>query len=557
MSSSTSGKAYRIEEDPLCGRQLVASRKIYAGELIIDEPALITGPGFTKGSYFFTRNVEPSTDTGKLPQSIDFTQDGFLVCLVCCVNLNVTNRSNCPSCNLLLCNNEKCHAHSQHRQNECLVFPKIRQLWKSKSRSRKSFYRLILVIRGLFYKLNCPSKWDQIRMLQSQSEALEKAGAGGFSDIQDVFRDLLWDTFAFSCLTQEGALSEINGNFNKENEDNGESVLDAARHCLDVMTINAFSSFTDSYSREGLFFLSSFMSHSCIINTDRQIEASSSNSRDISESRMVVRASVDIEKDDPITTTYLSLLYNTEERNRMLITSWLFLCKCRRCQDSRTECGTFLSGVMCQEKLSRYCDLETEEKLSSLVCENSCDLACKFNMEINYLRKVAESRPKNLFDTDKLEDWLDQYDTGNIFHPNHSIFAHLKLFLIQYYGRTNEGMDSLTVDQLKRKLLYCHQILGIYNKVSPGIQMCRGIILFELWRTLQKLSDLQVPLQITYPLNLASDATPLMSMSFQETDKEVIKMEALNILKYALSGTSEEAMAIYLQEDDSSIPITN
>lgn len=472
-TSAKSGKPYRIDQDPLCGRQLVATRRILAGELIIDEPALLTGPGFARGNkrereINFTLSTEPTSDSIRTSLLVDFTQEDHSVCLVCCTNLTLASATKCLHCGLLLCS-ESCQSHFQHVQNECLVFPKLSHVWNRTSRSRKSLYNLVLVIRGLFYKFRDPYKWDQIRMLESKSEALTKIGA--FSELQEVFNCLSWSFFS-SSPPENFINNNTNENANNVSLDSLEDIVEAAKHCLGVLRTNAFSSFSESYSREGLFFLSSLMSHSCVINTDRQTEAGISSGGNIV--KMVVRASVDIEKDEPITTTYLSLLHNTEERNRIMISTWLFTCHCLRCQDPH-ECqahsATIFNGPSEQWKVA---DNHNLYQPSLEYHFHALSSSHKHPESTRRIQQIISFRPRNLYEISNLEDWLDQYDNGSILHPHHSLFIHVKLFLCQYYGRQNGGFDALSMSQLKRKVIYCKQILNIYDRVAPGIQMCRG-----------------------------------------------------------------------------------
>lgn len=435
--SGQSTKLFKIENHHLKGRQLVATRRIRAGELIIDEPALVSCPGFARGnSYENTPVVNVGNENAPLGE---FLQEDASVCLVCYANLQASMCVRCPSCNLVLCS-DHCQTHVQHSQNECLVFPQISHVWgRGSSRSKKSLYNLVSVIRGLFYKFRNATNWAQISNLESKSEALEKIGA--FVDLEDVFSSLSWQMFAFEL--DSGPEIDKQAKLDKHAD-----IAEAAKHCLGVMRINAFSDFSESYSREGLFFLSSFMSHSCVVNTDRQIGSGTEGLR------MLVRASVDIDKDQPITTTYLSLLYNTEERQRIMMSSWLFVCSCERCQDP-DECQVY-SG-------KTYFNTENSTK-------PSLDSA-------SHLKAISVARPASFRQIEKVEQWLDSFDNCTWVHPNHSVFSHIKLFLCQCYGRQTGGLKQLTVQQLKRKVRYCWELGRIFEKVSPGVQMLTGILL--------------------------------------------------------------------------------
>ena len=59
-----------------------------------------------------------------------------------------------------------------------------------------------------------------------------------------------------------------------------------------------------------------------------------------------MKAKKAINKGQPITITYCSLLINTQTRLKTLKDSKFFICQCNLCQDP-TEKGTFLSAILC------------------------------------------------------------------------------------------------------------------------------------------------------------------------------------------------------------------
>lgn len=88
----------------------------------------------------------------------------------------------------------------------------------------------------------------------------------------------------------------------------------------------------------------------------------------------------------------------------------------------------------------------------------------------------------------------------------------------------------------------------LYNSLCTGFT---GVILFETWLSLRKLSELQeLPISIQYPYMPESVAfIPSINRLTLENASE-IKKSAFEILRFALPNSSEEFMVKYLAEEN-------
>ena len=74
------------------GRRVRTARSLQQGEVVLSEPALVTGPRLSS----------------------------VLVCVSCCSRLTLTTPVPCPTCGLPLCSS--CHSAPANHSRECLLF---------------------------------------------------------------------------------------------------------------------------------------------------------------------------------------------------------------------------------------------------------------------------------------------------------------------------------------------------------------------------------------------------------------------------------------------------
>lgn len=438
-----SGKPYKIGENATLGRYLVATRDILAGESIIDELPIVTGP---------------------ICDQLKIIPGEVGSCLVCCVKMFQSTYV-CTICGLTLFCSEPCGKDESHLAQECKVIQKLMVRTTLKFPSAKELHNFVLVIRCLLCRVQCESKWSQIQTLESKVNELEKLGA--FKEISPLFDLLNWEDFDF---------------------DSTESITDLAKHCLGAMITNAFSIFLPSFSRQGLYFLSSYMSHSCRMNTDRQLHPKK-------DGRMVTRAARLIQAGEPITTSYLACLSGTHERWVETTTGWRFTCRCDRCTNSEHEVGTHVSTIRCPRcgelSLCPSVKISGEDGLNwACVGQNK---SCNYGIvQLNYADTTDETfpwkivqymenmKPKDVNNLDEVEAWLDKYcdkcdDKDRLIHKDHCLFIQVKLYLLQCYGRNLEGgITSLDNVRLVRKLNYCEDVLKIVDILFKGLYEMRG-----------------------------------------------------------------------------------
>jgi hypothetical protein len=62
-----------------------------------------------------------------------------------------------------------------------------------------------------------------------------------------------------------------------------------------------------------------------------------------------------------------------------------------------------------------------------------------------------------------------------LIHPNHYLFTSARQSLSQLYGRDEKFLlNTLTMEQLERKVAICKQLLAVADVVEPGLTRIRG-----------------------------------------------------------------------------------
>ena len=74
-------------------------------------------------------------------------------------------------------------------------------------------------------------------------------------------------------------------------------------------------------------------------------------------------------------------------------------------------------------------------------------------------------------------------------HKNNGVVVELKQILIAGFGRLpGHTMNDLKESDHKEKIVLCHDVLTVLNKVEPGLALGRGLMLFELHSSLVMVS---------------------------------------------------------------------
>lgn len=420
----TSCKPYQIVSNEKFGRCLVATRNLKPGEIIFGENATIVGP---------KQGCRPC-------------------CLKCFTSLDsVASLFRCPGCNFPFCQ-EQC-AKSPEHEAECVVLSRARSCISINDMSKSHpVYQCITPLRGILLKNTQPKLFEAFSGLVHHNDLRRQTQ--------------MWRIYQVNIVQ---FLRNVCGLANQFSEEE----IHAACGVLDV---NAFEIRLPGSKRQqilGLFPIASMMSHRCVSNTHHVIDSNTYE--------MTVRASVPIKKGEQLFTTYTLPLDGTNDRRSVLRQSKMFECDCPRCSDP-TECLTFLSALRCPRcpigimlPIRPLEENETEWQCSP--CSYQLDAAVVTQL-IDQLKEEFENiGPK---DVDKLEEFLSR--NASSLHPNHFLFTSVRQSLSQLYGRDERYLlNTLTMEQLERKVSICQQLLSVADVVEPGLTRLRGVTLYELY----------------------------------------------------------------------------
>jgi len=435
---------FRIKWNSTFGRHLVASSTIAAGELILEEPAIVQGPSPSSLLYIASTRFTVS------------------VCPSCFAHFNYTDTAacSCSKCSLPMCSNA-CSMDSVHVDNECKIFqalPELRSLLMISSTDNKKthLYQFITVLRCLSTKCQDPVKWKQILQLQSNPPILAD------SSLKHVIKLLSWELF-----NPKRPRASAKGETVIQQEVDEEDAATMGFHCLGALQTNSFSELQKSRSVENLYFFTSLLAHSCDINSERQFDPFSS--------RVVVSAIKEIKTGEPITVTYLPLCYSTVERQRLLSSpQWAFTCCCPRCEDP-TEFGTFLGTLQCPscKTLSLCPSRESRDLMTCCSCRGA--FTASSVESVQKLKTALEELEK----TKDLRNWLEGMEKAHWIHPNHSILTQVKTQLSQSLGKTQDGIRGISLEELERKRRYAEDVLAVINKLFPKgtVYFLKGIFI--------------------------------------------------------------------------------
>ncbi|XP_046654958.1 uncharacterized protein LOC124348729 [Daphnia pulicaria] len=99
------------------------------------------------------------------------------------------------------------------------------------------------------------------------------------------------------------------------------------------------------------------------------------------------------------------------------------------------------------------------------------------NRVVDKLKEEFETIGPN--EVEKFERFLKRH--ASLVHPNHFLFTSARQSLSQLYGRNEKYLlNTLTMEQLERKVAICRQLLDVADVVEPGLTRIRGVTLYEM-----------------------------------------------------------------------------
>jgi len=425
--------AYKVCSSPELGRYLVATRDLKPGEMIISETPLVMGP-----------------------QAVTIP-----VCLAC--YKPATSKYVCPKCGWPMCS-EKCAKSAVH-EAECNL-TQIRgspiQMPAGVFNKPYPVYEVITILRCLYLKQSFDAKWKKLKELEPHEEARKKNGKydRDVATMVRVIREFL-KIPETTFTTQE--------------------ILDVCG----VLNVNAHEVPTTPTPCQGLYANISILEHSCINNASKHFDG---------DSRVVIRAAINIKKGEHISINYSDPMWGTANRQLHLAETKYFVCSCPRCCDN-TELGTMFSSIRCPQCTAEGGYLVPSvpghpELVDTAGADWRC-VTCSSTQTSKFVSAVTQSIGEELVSLEKgsieaCQSFIRKHSQN--LHPNHYYLMDIKLALCQMIGQSAAGQGHEIFNLTEKELLYKQKIgmelLEVANIISPGISRLRGVILYELQATL-------------------------------------------------------------------------
>ena len=237
----------------------------------------------------------------------------------------------------------------------------------------------------------------------------------------------------------------------------------------------------------GLFFEPAMMNHHCVGNTRLTMD---------DKHLLTVITSLPIKKNGQVKFNYVRALDTTAIRQSMLLENKYFSCLCERCLDP-TELGSYSSALRCP---IAKCDGAVVPKNpvtgDGIPVAESLWLCLKCEAQVVHAKElladiVRDMETLNKNNIKEVKDLLTKYST--LLYKNNGVMVELKQIVISGMGRLpGYQMHEMKEAQHKEKILLCHDVLSVLNKIEPGMTLGRGLMLFELHSSLVMVSSLVI-----------------------------------------------------------------
>ncbi|KAG8322786.1 hypothetical protein J6590_015777 [Homalodisca vitripennis] len=282
-------KPFKVSEDKILGRHLVATRDIKAGEVVLRESPLLQGPSQVTGP----------------------------VCLSCLQAISQHNSEPCDKCGWPLCRKPSCRQSKQHLP-ECrwTVEKKKSPVKISHFVSPHPSYECITTLRMCYARDNNPTLWEKLKSLQSHVE--ERRETQKYKE----------DTRSIAQFLRRF--------YKLEDEFSDDEIMDI----WGVIQVNGHEVPVSHPSHVAVYDLSSMLEHSCHPNCSKSFTNTGS---------IVIRAVDRIPEGGHLSICYTDSLWGTGNRQYHLLDTKFFSCKCPRCVDP-TELGTYFSALICEKR---------------------------------------------------------------------------------------------------------------------------------------------------------------------------------------------------------------
>ncbi|CAL8089881.1 unnamed protein product [Orchesella dallaii] len=350
-----------VQVNSVFGSNLVVTRDIKRGEVILREKPLVSGPHLCfRNEDERTRNHWTATTLDEESKSEKIPS----VCLACHKILldevsSSTAPTSCSKCGWPVC--AECEKNPTHADQECKIFAES-HLEPAALCDKVSQCLCVSVVRVLLHKIREPTKWSQFMdVLNKQapmkdglnSHAQAKKSTARSSDlitkslgsiiqdfsVTDVEIDQIVRTLRTSAFITDNVGNYING-LGPGSTINSES-HDAVKTRCKGKTASVYH-------------LASMLTSNCIPNASWVIQDTLD---------FYLRASAPIKTGERITISFVDPLLGTWDRRKRLWEEKYLVCTCSRCSDPG-ELSTFFSAIKCPGE-----DGKTGGESIGVICE--------------------------------------------------------------------------------------------------------------------------------------------------------------------------------------------
>nr|CAD7397271.1 unnamed protein product [Timema cristinae] len=417
---------FKVCENALLGRHLVATRDIKEGVVVLKELPLVAGPP----------QITPP------------------VCLGCYRTLDLFGSRECVTCGWPLCS-DKC-GESQAHKPEC----HITSTRRGAKVSVKTFhqphptYQCLLVLRCLYQRDSNPDVWKKLQNLESHCE--ERRKTPRYEEDRVAVAQFVRRFFNLQDFSEEQIL----------------------RVC-GIVQVNGHEVPVTEPPHVAIYETASLLEHHCRPNCSKSFTSSGG---------LIIRTAEPILKGQHLSICYSDALWGTANRRHHLSETKFFWCTCERCADP-TELGTFFSAIRCKNSLcdgyllSEHPLLQGTPEETPLNSEWRCH-TCQVMVPVSEVLETLEKVGRYLSSMEKgeprsCERFQEQFE--NILHPNHFYLTDVQLALAQLYGQDcPEGLQGVGDKDLQKKIKLCRKLLTLVDHLVPSENRVRGVLMFEL-----------------------------------------------------------------------------
>ncbi|KAF2367824.1 Zinc finger MYND-type [Trinorchestia longiramus] len=432
-------KPFKVEQNSILGRYLVATRDFRAGDVIFKDDPLLVGP---------KQLTEP-------------------VCLGCYKRVDGSYR--CRQCSWPMCG-PACEDAPAH-QPECVVGKIMGSpIEIADFNDVNHFYEVVTTLRGLALKKKSPKKYEELLSLESHFN--DRKGTHIYNENQKRVVNMLRNYFMLV-------------DFPPEEIDASEGSIHQMTGIIDTNAVDI--PLADS-EIVGIYPTFSMLEHSCTPNTKYRVSPSY---------QLTLKAAVNIKEGEHLSTIDTHILWGTAARRDHLKSTRFFMCTCRRCADP-TELGTNFSALRCIKcPLGFLMSAAPLDQLADWIC-TSCNATITADRANEITLELGEAVEKILATgkVKEIEDLIEK-SSSTVVHPNHFHLFAARHSLLQMLGRESPGLNE---EAVKKKEKLCQEFLKTCTAIDPG--MCKlasyvGVALYEyhlavLARTREGPADRQV-----------------------------------------------------------------